>query len=147
MFNFRKTTLFPTEEANNTKQKRKIQEENKVKEQRKIGKRNHSQCFRSTRSGNLKKKSYETTVFINKRHLKVLTRSAVRAGKTTCKQLWKMAGSNVCAAEIACTGSVLHTKTNASTAVESHCERRTAVCRTRCGIFRSLQFKLLTSSE
>jgi hypothetical protein len=58
-----------------------------------------------------------------------------------------MAESNVWVAETACTGSVFHTKTNASTVVQSYCERKTAVCRRRCRLFLSLKFKILTSSN
>jgi len=45
--------------------------------------------------------------------------------ETTREQRRKMAGSNVRAAETGCTSFVLHTKTNASTAEESYCERKT----------------------
>jgi hypothetical protein len=50
----------------------------------------------------------------------------VSAGKITCRQLRKMTGTNEWAAEIGCTGSVLHTKTIESTVVESYCKRKTA---------------------
>jgi hypothetical protein len=71
-----------------------------------------------------------------KRQLKVLKINAVRAGKTTCKQLRKMTGSNVRVTESGCTRSVLHTKTNASTVVESYSEKKTARCRRGCRIFQ-----------
>jgi hypothetical protein len=43
-----------------------------------------------------------------------------------------------------CTSSVLRTKTNASTAVENHCRRKTR-CRRESRIFSSLQLKILCS--
>jgi len=49
--------------------------------------------------------------------------NTVSAGKTICKQLRKMTGSNVWAAETAARG-FLCTKTHASTAVESYCEKK-----------------------
>jgi len=49
-------------------------------------------------------------------------KTALSSGKTTCKQLRKMTGSNVWAAETGCMISVLHKKTNASAVVESYCE-------------------------
>ena len=58
------------------------------------------------------------------RQLKFLKGSAVSAGKTTCKLLRKMTGSNTWAAETGCTSSFLHTKTNTSTTVESHCDKK-----------------------
>jgi len=53
--------------------------------------------------------------------VKNVKRNALSAVKTTCK-LRKMTGSNVWAAEIGCTRSVLRTTTNASTAVGSYCK-------------------------
>jgi hypothetical protein len=67
----------------------------------------------------------------------------VSAGKTTCKQLKKMTGSNVRAAETGCRSSVLHIKTNSSIVVESYCERKTARCRRGSRI--SISRQLLTS--
>jgi hypothetical protein len=81
----------------------------------------------------------------NQETMKILTWNAVRARKTTCQQLTKMYGSNVWVAETSCTSSVLHTKTNALTAVERYWERKTASCRRGCRIFRSLQLRLLSS--
>ena len=75
----------------------------------------------------------------------ILTWNAVRAGKTTCKQLSKMNGLNVQIAETGCTSSVLHTKTNASSVVESYCERKTAKCRRGCRLSHSLQLRLFSS--
>jgi hypothetical protein len=65
--------------------------------------------------------------------------------KTTCKHLRKMTGSNVWVAAIGCTSSIPHTKTNASTAVESYCDRKPARCRRGCRIFCLLQLRLLSS--
>jgi hypothetical protein len=48
----------------------------------------------------------------------------VSAGKTTFRHLRKLAGSNVLAAETDCKTAFVHTKPNASTAVESYCKRK-----------------------
>ena len=46
-------------------------------------------------------------------------------GKTKCKQLRKMNGPYVWAAENSYKNSAIHTNTNASTAVEIYCKRKT----------------------
>ena len=56
-----------------------------------------------------------------------------------------MAVSKVWAAETGCTRSGLHTKTNAPTAVESYCERKTARCKRGSRKFRSLQLRFMSS--
>jgi hypothetical protein len=56
-----------------------------------------------------------------------------------------MTGTDEWAAEIGCTGSVLHTKKNESTVVESYCERKTARRTGGSKKFRSLQIRLFSS--
>ena len=71
-----------------------------------------------------------------KRQLKFLNRNAVSAWKTTCKNLRKIIRSNVWDAEIGCTYSLLHSMKNASTAVESCSERKSARFRSGSRKFR-----------
>ena len=132
----RKYSGFITEKNNNMEEKRKKQSRNKVKEQ--------TQCFRSTWSEMQRNKSIKQ-IFIVERQLKFLKRNVVSVGKTTCKKLKKMIWSNEWAAGTGCTRPVLHTKTNASTAVGSYCERKTVICKRRARKFRSMQLRLLSS--
>ena len=53
-----------------------------------------------------------------KGQLKIVKRNALGAENTTCRELRKMAGSDEWAAETGYTSSVLHIKTNVSTARE-----------------------------
>jgi hypothetical protein len=75
----------------------------------------------------MQKRNSLKKIFIIEGNLKILARNAMRAGKTTYRQLRKMTGSNLWVAE-----TVLHTETNALTAVESYCQRKTARCGTGC---------------
>jgi hypothetical protein len=127
-----------------SEEKRKNREGNKVKEQRKIESVSSPNTSGLQRQ-KMQEKNSSKKIFIIKRHLKIPTWNAERDWKTTCKQLRTMTGSNVWVAETDCRSSVLHTKTNASTAVESYWERKTAICRRGCRIFRSLQLRLLSS--
>jgi hypothetical protein len=84
----------------------------------------------------LKKKKSKKEKIIIKRPLKILTpTNAVSAGKTTFEQQRKMTGSSLCVAETGYMSPALRTKTNASTAAESCCERKIARSRSESSKF------------
>jgi hypothetical protein len=122
-------------EAANIEERRKKQRGSEVKEQRKRAKVNIPNTSDLQGEKTLKKKKSKKKVLI-KRSLKILTpTSAVSAGKTTFEQQRKMAGSSVCVAEPGYMSPAHRTKTNASIAAESCCERKIARSRNECSNF------------